>query len=266
RPSASAAPGSRRGTLARRSTPATPARARSPPRRWRRYATPWGCHERALHRQARSLRGTARSSPAPHQEERGADHRHPDRHHHRPVPGDAGGSAGAQPRRGGRVPGDGGDPHLHQEPDAPAAGPRRGGGGRGGSAGGAGPAASRVSALPRGGSRPGIAPPARSRRVRGPRRARGRGGRRPPAAPGARRLPALLGAVRVVLPRLRPPPAHAILSPGLSVAQCVERILARFALGSGVEFADVFSPESGRGEVIVTFLALLELIRLKVIR
>ena len=48
--------------------------------------------------------------------------------------------------------------------------------------------------------------------------------------------------------------------------ECVEHILARFALGSGVEFADLFSPESNRGEVIVTFLALLELIRLKVIR
>ncbi len=76
----------------------------------------------------------------------------------------------------------------------------------------------------------------------------------------------LLDALRDVLSRLRPPPAHAILAPGLSVAECIERILARFALGSGVEFADVFSPESGRGEVIVTFLALLELIRLKVIR
>jgi segregation and condensation protein A len=50
------------------------------------------------------------------------------------------------------------------------------------------------------------------------------------------------------------------------VEQCVERILAQFALGSAVEFADVFSPESTRGEVVATFLALLELIRLKVVR
>jgi len=54
--------------------------------------------------------------------------------------------------------------------------------------------------------------------------------------------------------------------PGLSIAECVARILARFTLGSRVEFAEVFSPEAGRGEVIVTFLALLELIRLKVVR
>jgi segregation and condensation protein A len=76
----------------------------------------------------------------------------------------------------------------------------------------------------------------------------------------------LLDALRGVLARLAPPAAHAIVTPGLSVAQCVERILARFVVGSRVEFAEVFSPQADRGEVIVTFLALLELIRLKVVR
>lgn len=76
----------------------------------------------------------------------------------------------------------------------------------------------------------------------------------------------LLDALRGVLARLAPPAAHAIVTPGLSVAQCVERILARFVVGSRVEFAEVFSPQADRREVIVTFLALLELIRLKVVR
>ena len=76
----------------------------------------------------------------------------------------------------------------------------------------------------------------------------------------------LLDALRGVLSRLTPPAAHALPAAGLSIAECVERILARFALGTRVEFAEVFSPDAGRGEVIVTFLALLELIRLKVIR
>ena len=76
----------------------------------------------------------------------------------------------------------------------------------------------------------------------------------------------LLEALRGVLSRLKPAAAHAIFAPGLSVAECVDRILARFAHGRGIEFADVFSPEAARGEVIVTFLALLELIRLKVLR
>jgi segregation and condensation protein A len=76
----------------------------------------------------------------------------------------------------------------------------------------------------------------------------------------------LLDALRGVLARLAPPAAHAVFTPGLSVAQCVERILARFVVGSRVEFAEVFSRQADRGEVIVTFLALLELIRLKVVR
>jgi segregation and condensation protein A len=76
----------------------------------------------------------------------------------------------------------------------------------------------------------------------------------------------LLDALRQVLARRRPPAEHTIFTPGLSVAQCVERILNRFVLGTSVEFAEVFSPEADRREVIVTFLALLELIRLKVVR
>ncbi len=91
-----------------------------------------------------------------------------------------------------------------------------------------------------------------------------------PADPRARvrdaSLADLLDALRGVLARLEPPPAHAIFTSGLTVADCVERILSRFVLTSGVEFAEVFSPGAGRGEVIVTFLALLELIRLKVLR
>jgi segregation and condensation protein A len=87
---------------------------------------------------------------------------------------------------------------------------------------------------------------------------------RPPVRDAS--LADLLEALRGVLARLTPPAAHAIFTPGLSVAECVERILARFAHGTQLEFADVFSPDAGRGEIIVTFLALLELIRLKVVR
>jgi segregation and condensation protein A len=43
-------------------------------------------------------------------------------------------------------------------------------------------------------------------------------------------------------------------------------ILARFALEDEIEFADLFAPEDTRSDVIVTFLALLELMRLKVVR
>ena len=89
-----------------------------------------------------------------------------------------------------------------------------------------------------------------------------------PVPPGAGREPggpARRAARRPLAADARRPPTSCQRA-GLSVAECVERILARFALGTEVEFAEVFSPDAGRGEVIVTFLALLELIRLKVIR
>jgi segregation and condensation protein A len=76
----------------------------------------------------------------------------------------------------------------------------------------------------------------------------------------------LLGALRDVLGRLTPPNAHEVARPGLSVGECVQRILAHFAIREQVEFASLFQADTDRGEVIVTFLALLELIRLKILR
>jgi len=76
----------------------------------------------------------------------------------------------------------------------------------------------------------------------------------------------LLDALRDVLGRIRPARAHEIQREGMSIRECVARILAHFALGPRVEFAHLFGPDAGRAEVIVTFLALLELIRLRVLR
>ena len=77
----------------------------------------------------------------------------------------------------------------------------------------------------------------------------------------------LLDALRDVLRRRTPPRAHEVSAPvRLSVAQCVQRILARFALADEVEFVSLFDPEAPRGEVIVTFLALLELIKMRIVR
>lgn len=101
-------------------------------------------------------------------------------------------------------------------------------------------------------------------------------GRGEPTAPGAdpeaglpvrdASLGDLLDALRDVLGRLRPPRVHEVERETLSVHACVQRILARFALDDEVEFGGLFAPASHRGEVIVTFLALLELIRMRVIR
>jgi segregation and condensation protein A len=76
----------------------------------------------------------------------------------------------------------------------------------------------------------------------------------------------LLGALRDVLARARAPKPHEILRPGISVGECVQRVLARFALTSEVEFRELFGEDVTRTEVVVTFLAVLELIRLRVVR
>jgi segregation and condensation protein A len=76
----------------------------------------------------------------------------------------------------------------------------------------------------------------------------------------------LLDALRDVLGRLKPPRAHEVTRESISIRDCVSRILAQFAIDAQVEFASLFAPDSCRAEVIGTFLALLELIRLRVVR
>ena len=76
----------------------------------------------------------------------------------------------------------------------------------------------------------------------------------------------LLSALREVLARAATPVPHEIFRPGITVGECAQRILARFALGDSVDFTELFQPEAERDEIIVTFLALLELIRLRVVR
>lgn len=76
----------------------------------------------------------------------------------------------------------------------------------------------------------------------------------------------LLAALREVLARAQASAPHDIFRSGLSVAECAQRILARFSLGNHVEFDAFFQVGAGRDEIIVTFLALLELIRLRVVR
>jgi len=90
-------------------------------------------------------------------------------------------------------------------------------------------------------------------------------GEEPPAVRDAS-LGDLLDALRDVLRRLRPPSAHEVRPESLSIEECVTRIFAHFALGDRVPFASLFGAEAHRAEVIVTFLALLELIRLRVVR
>ena len=102
----------------------------------------------------------------------------------------------------------------------------------------------------------------------------GRGESLEPAPAGEESLPPvrdasfadLLDALRDVLKRVRKPAPHDIEPEGRSVRECVGLFLARFELTDRVEFRSVFAPDAPRSDVIVTFLALLELIRLRVIR
>jgi len=54
-----------------------------------------------------------------------------------------------------------------------------------------------------------------------------------------------------------------IFSERFSVSEKIDAILQRISTGARFHFSDLFSNAASRIEVIVTFLALLELIRLK---
>ena len=57
-----------------------------------------------------------------------------------------------------------------------------------------------------------------------------------------------------------------IFNERFSVSEKIDAILQRVATGAHFRFSDLFSEAASRIEVIVTFLALLELIRLKQVR
>ncbi len=76
----------------------------------------------------------------------------------------------------------------------------------------------------------------------------------------------LLSAFRTVLQRLQPPPSHDISREEYSIQGAVRGILDRFTHRRNLEFESLFPVDAARAQVIVTFLALLELIRLNVVR
>jgi segregation and condensation protein A len=76
----------------------------------------------------------------------------------------------------------------------------------------------------------------------------------------------LLAALREVLRRVRPARAHEVAREELSIRDAVGHILDRFSHAAEVEFSTLFPAGAYVGAVIVTFLALLELIRLGIVR
>jgi segregation and condensation protein A len=75
----------------------------------------------------------------------------------------------------------------------------------------------------------------------------------------------LVEALKEVLKRLPEDQAHSIVNERISIADRIPGILERLRQGD-VDFHTLFPPEAPKREVIATFLALLELVRLKTVR
>src|SRR5262245_60871369 len=76
----------------------------------------------------------------------------------------------------------------------------------------------------------------------------------------------LLSAFKLVLERLRERPPIAIPGEQISVEARIEQLLERLSETEACGFDDLFEDAASRQDLIVTFLAMLEMIRLKLIR
>jgi segregation and condensation protein A len=76
----------------------------------------------------------------------------------------------------------------------------------------------------------------------------------------------LVSAFKDLLDRRRTLLAHEVGQQGKSLEERIEELLAQIREGASVEFLDLFAAEDTKAAMIVTFLALLELVRLKRIR
>jgi segregation and condensation protein A len=76
----------------------------------------------------------------------------------------------------------------------------------------------------------------------------------------------LLSAFRAVLERARERPPMALPPEQVSIEARIEQLLERLSETDACGFQDLFDDTATRGDMIVTFLALLEMIRLKLIR
>ncbi len=71
----------------------------------------------------------------------------------------------------------------------------------------------------------------------------------------------LLEAFRVVLKRAAPEAVHEVILEHVSLRDCAHKLLVRLSQVRCLQFEELFQPESRRLEIIVTFLALLELMK-----
>jgi segregation and condensation protein A len=76
----------------------------------------------------------------------------------------------------------------------------------------------------------------------------------------------LLSAFRLVLERARERPPMPLPPEQISIETRIEQLLERLSESEAIGFDDLFSDAASRADLIVTFLALLEMIRLKLVR
>jgi segregation and condensation protein A len=76
----------------------------------------------------------------------------------------------------------------------------------------------------------------------------------------------LISAFKELLDRRRTLLAHEVESEGKSVEQRMNEVLALLREGQSIDFLDLFEGQATKADMIVTFLALLELIRLKTVK
>jgi segregation and condensation protein A len=76
----------------------------------------------------------------------------------------------------------------------------------------------------------------------------------------------LIAAFKEMLDRRKALLAHEVEREGKSVEQRMDEILGLVREGQSLEFVDLFATEATKADMIVTFLALLELIRLKCVK
>src|SRR4029077_18102752 len=73
----------------------------------------------------------------------------------------------------------------------------------------------------------------------------------------------LISAFKELLERRKTLLAHEVASEGKSIEQRIEELLALLREGESLDFLELFAAQETKADMIVTFLALLELIRLK---
>lgn len=76
----------------------------------------------------------------------------------------------------------------------------------------------------------------------------------------------LLSAFRQVLERARQRPTVLVPGEQLSIEERIEQLLGRLSTTEACGFVDLFDDAATKGDLVVTFLALLEMIRLKLVR